>query len=268
MIGSLMDVTDRKRAEEANQRLAHVSRLAVVGELTASIAHEINQPLGAILSNADAADVLLGREPVPVEELRQIVADIRSDDIRAGKVIRQMRALLRRRELAMLPFDLNRAIGDVLGLVGADLGRHGVSVETEFGQLPTVLGDQVHIQQVVLNLILNGVDAMAEAHASQRRLGVRTARADGGGVRVTIWDSGPGIAADHAEQLFDSFFTTKANGMGLGLSIARSIIEAHGGNISAITRREGGASFSFSLPGLGLKAELKPQTASFGTGLP
>ena len=267
MIGSLMDVTDRKRAEDANQRLAHVSRLAVVGELTASIAHEINQPLGAILSNVDAADILLDRDPVPMEELRQIIADIRTDDMRAGEVIRHMRALLRRRELAMLPFDLNRAISDVLGLASADLGRHRVAVESEFGQLPPVLGDQVHLQQVVLNLILNGVDAMSEVPASRRRLGIRTARREGGGVEVSVWDSGPGIAEEHAQLLFDSFFTTKSNGMGLGLSIARSIIEAHGGTIRAETRREGGARFSFFLPSLGQKPDAKPRPSSFGPGV-
>jgi PAS domain S-box-containing protein len=249
MIGSLRDVTDRKRVEEANQRLAHVSRLAVIGELTASIAHEINQPLGAILSNADAADILLGAKEVPLDELRLIIHDIRRDDLRAGEVIKHMRALLRRRELAVQPFDLNRAISDILHLVGADLARHHVAVETAFAQLPIVHGDQIHLQQVVLNLILNGIEAMEDTPVSRRRFGIGTERAATGGVEVTVWDSGPGIAPDCAEQLFESFFTTKPNGMGLGLSIARSIVEAHGGTIRAATRREGGASFSFVLPG-------------------
>jgi signal transduction histidine kinase len=237
-----------RRLRSNEERLAHVSRLAVVGELTASIAHEINQPLGAILSNADAAEILVGRDPVPVAELRQIVEDIRKDGMRAGEVIRHMRALLRRRELTMQPFDLNRAIGDVLGLTGADLGRHRVKVETSLGPIPPVLGDQVHLQQVVLNLILNGVDAMSALPAGKRRLGIATARREAG-VEVTVWDSGPGIAAEDLGRLFDSFFTTKPNGLGLGLAIARSIVEAHGGSIRAETRPEGGASFSCFLPG-------------------
>ncbi|HKA42872.1 MAG TPA: MASE1 domain-containing protein [Burkholderiales bacterium] len=249
MIGSLMDITDRKRAEDANQRLAHVSRLAVLGELTASIAHEINQPLGAILSNADAAEILLDSEVVPVDELRQIVKDIRKDDIRAGEVIRHMRSLTRRRNLSMQPFDLNRAIDDVIRLVNVDLGRHRVAVDAEFAPLPIVYGDQVHVQQVVLNLILNGVDAMADTPAARRRLRITTARCESGGVEVSVTDSGPGIAHDQAEDLFASFYTTKPDGVGLGLSIARSIVEAHGGAIWAETRPEGGARFSFVLPG-------------------
>src|SRR5262249_53717227 len=192
MIGSLMDVSDRKRVDEANQRLAHGARLALVGELSASIAHEINQPLGAILSNADAAELLLARESVPVEELRQIIDDIRHDDMRAGEVIRHMRALLRRRELAMQPFDLNRAIADVLSFAGGDLVRHGVAVKTDFTLLPIVHGDQVHLQQVVLNLVLNAVDAMQGVPPGRRRLSVRTARG-AGGIEIIVSDTGPGI---------------------------------------------------------------------------
>jgi PAS domain S-box-containing protein len=255
MIGSLHDVTDRKRADEANQRLAHVSRLAVMGELTASIAHEINQPLGAILSNTDAAEILLNEKDIPAAELRQIIEDIRNDIVRAGEVIRHMRALMRRRELAMQSFDLNRAIGDVLNLASADLGRHRVQVDTEFGPLPAVYGDQVHVQQVVLNLLLNGVDAMAALPNDRRRITLRTQRIEGGWVGVTVADTGPGIASEQAENLFSSFFTTKPDGMGLGLSIARSIVEAHGGTIRAETAATGGASFTFTLPGRPGQAE-------------
>lgn len=248
MIGSLMDITDRKRVEEAKQRLAHVSRLAVMGELTASIAHEINQPLGAILSNVDALDILLASNVIPVDEVRQIVDDIRHDDMRAGEVIKHMRALSRKHEMARQPFDLNRAISDVLHLVSADLARHRVVAESEFAPLPVVHGDQVQLQQVMLNLILNGLEAMADTPASLRRIGIRTERTDRDGVGVTVWDSGPGIAPGQAAYLFDSFFTTKPDGMGLGLAIAKSIVEAHGGTIRAETRREGGANFSFFLP--------------------
>ncbi len=255
LIGSLMDVSDRKHVEEANQRLAHVSRLAMVGELSASIAHEINQPLGAILSNADAAEILLSKETIPVEELRQIIDDIRHDDMRAGEVIRHMRSLLRRRELAMQPFDLNRAIADVLNFAGADLGRHGVRVDTEFTLLPIVHGDQVHLQQVVLNLILNAVDAMEAVPVSRRRLDIRTARSETGGVEITISDTGIGISPEAAAHLFDSFYTTKPEGMGLGLSIARSIIEAHRGTIRVEPRAGEGACLKVCLPVQPDKAE-------------
>jgi PAS domain S-box-containing protein len=255
LIGSLMDVSDRKQVEEANQRLAHVSRLAMVGELSASIAHEINQPLGAILSNADAAEILLSKETIPVEELRQIIDDIRHDDMRAGEVIRHMRSLLRRRELAMQPFDLNRAIADVLNFAGADLGRHGVRVDTEFTLLPIVHGDQVHLQQVVLNLILNAVDAMEAVPVSRRRLNIRTARSETGGVEITVSDAGIGISPEAAAHLFDSFYTTKPEGMGLGLSIARSIIEAHRGTIQVEPRAGEGACLKVCLPVQPDKAE-------------
>jgi two-component system, LuxR family, sensor kinase FixL len=249
VIGSLTDITDRKHAEEANRQLAHVSRLAVVGELTASIGHEINQPLSAILINVESADALLDNEVIQRDELKRIMEDIRHDDMRAVDVVRHMRALLKKRNLAMQPFDLNHAIRDVLILINADLTRHRVTVETEFApSLPMVHGDQVHLQQVMLNLILNAVEAMSDMPAAAKRLGVQTRSADGNGVAVTVWDSGPGIVPGRASSIFESFFTTKPDGMGLGLSIARSIIEAHGGTIWANTRPEGGASFSFLLP--------------------
>src|SRR5262249_10543935 len=151
-------------------------------------------------------------DAIPVEELRQIIADIRHDDMRASEVIRHMRTLLRRRELAMQPFDLNRAISDVLHFAGADLGRHGVTVEADFGPLPTAHGDQVHLQQVVLNLGLNAVDAMEGVPRASRRLRVRTARAPGGGLEIMVSDSGSGITPEAVEHLFDSFYTTKRDG--------------------------------------------------------
>jgi signal transduction histidine kinase len=249
IIGSLMDITDRKRVEEAQAQLAHASRLAVLGELTASIAHEINQPLGAILTNTDAAEVVMNEQPVRLDELRRIVDDIRQDDMRAAEVIRHMRDLLRKRELSMQPFDLKRSIDDVLRLARTDLGRMGVAVETRFAPSPIVSGDRTHLQQVVLNLILNAVDAMQDIPASRRRLGIQVRPTPGGGVEVSVSDSGPGIEPGQAERLFESFFTTKPQGMGLGLSIARSIVEAHGGTIRAETQDEGGARFSFCLPG-------------------
>ena len=241
------DITDRKRAEDANQRLAHASRLAVMGELTASIAHEINQPLGAILSNADAAELLLEADPGRLDEVRRILADIRKDDLRASQVIRRMRELLGKRALERQPLDLNEVTSGVLQLLGADAARRGVALETDLAPgLPAVHGDRVHLQQVLLNLLLNGMEAMADTPAPQRRLAVRTARSDSG-VEVAVTDSGPGIPPERLPRLFDSFFTTKQDGMGLGLSIARSIVEAHGGRIWAENRADGGATLRFAL---------------------
>jgi signal transduction histidine kinase len=250
---ALAAIVQERRAVElslrrSNDHLVHVSRLAAMGELTASIAHEINQPLGAILSNADAAELLLKQRPVPVEELRHILDDIRKDDIRAGEVMRHMRSLMQKREMAMGPLDLNHAIRDVLELAHADLGRRRVSVATELGQLPLVSGDVVHLQQVLLNLILNGVDAMDELAPAQRRLEIRSTRSAAGGVEVAVADMGSGFAPEQVEQLFQSFYTTKKEGMGLGLAIARSIIETHGGRIWAESRAGGGATFRFHLP--------------------
>jgi signal transduction histidine kinase len=213
--------------QHQRSELAHASGLAVVGELTASIAHEINQPLGAILSNADAAELLL-ESGAPHEPIRHILEDIRQDDLRASEVIRRLRALLRKHEIETRPFDLNEAIADALRVVRAEAERRHVAVDAELAALPIVRGDRTHLQQVLLNLIVNGMDAMADIHVSRRRLLVRTARA-GGDVEVSVTDAGHGIPAERMPRLFESFFSTKQHGMGLGLSIARSIVEAHGG---------------------------------------
>jgi len=242
------DITERKRAEEANQKLAHASRLAVMGQLTALIAHEVNQPLGAILSNADAAEMLLEAGAGRLDEVRRILADIRKDDLRASEVVRRIRELVRTHELERQPLDLNEVTSGVVQLLGADATRRGVAVETELAAaLPAVRGDRVHLQQVLLNLLLNGMDAMAEMPEPQRRLAVRTASGDGG-VEVSVTDAGPGIPPERLPRLFDSFFTTKKDGMGMGLTIARSIVEAHGGRIWVDGNPAGGATFRFTVP--------------------
>ncbi len=243
------DITDRKRAEEATRNLAHAARLAVAGELTASIAHEINQPLGAILSNADAAEMLLERPHPPLDEIRQILGDIRRDDQRASEVIQHLRALLRKRELEIHPLDLNDLITEVLRLASADGQRRRVHFVREFSaNLPLVPGDRVHLQQVILNLLLNAMDAMADTPIPRRRVTLRTSPAAGGGVTVAVIDTGSGIDPERLSHIFDSFFTTKKEGMGLGLSIARSIIEAHHGSLTVANNADGGAIFSFTLP--------------------
>jgi PAS domain S-box-containing protein len=243
------DITERKRAEEAMQHLAHAARLAAVGELTASIAHEINQPLGAILSNADAAELLLEAGSPPLDKVRTILADIRKDDLRASEVIRRVRALLRKRELAMLPLDLNEVAGEVGRLVAANASRRNVALETELAPaLPAVRGDRVHLQQVLLNLLLNAIDATLDTPPAERRIVVRTERDGEGTVRVSISDRGHGVPSDKLPRIFDAFVTTKEHGLGLGLALARSIVEAHGGRIEARNNPGGGATFCFVLP--------------------
>jgi signal transduction histidine kinase len=243
----------RRRAEIVAQQqqmdLAHASRLTMVGELTASIAHEIGQPLGAILSNAETAEILLQSKQPRLEEVRQILADIRNDDLRASEVIRRMRELLRKRALELKPIDLNALTSDVLRLVDGETHRRGVEIEKQLADtLPVVRGDVIHLQQVILNLILNAMEAMSESSKSNRRLTMRTARDDQGNVVLAVEDSGPGIPSERLPLLFDSFFTTKTHGMGLGLSIVRSIVEAHGGRIWAENNSSGGACFRFTLP--------------------
>jgi PAS domain S-box-containing protein len=247
VLGAIVDITERKRAEDARQELAHASRLALVGELTASITHEINQPLGAILSNADAAEMLLDATPQSLDEVRQILADIRKDDLRASEVIRRLRALLGKHTLENQPVDLNELTADILVLVRAETRRRRVGVETELApDLPRVRGDRVQLQQVLLNLLLNGMEAMA-AMPGEKRLTVRTALYQDD-VEIAVSDCGTGIPEDRLPHVFDPFFSTKKDGMGLGLSLARSIVEAHGGHIWAENNSPAGATFRFALP--------------------
>ncbi|PYK20513.1 MAG: hypothetical protein DME56_07340, partial [Verrucomicrobia bacterium] len=249
LLGISIDITDQKLAEEANRNLVHASRVALLGELTASIAHEINQPLGAILSNADAAELLLESESPPLDELRKILADIRSDDVRAGEIIRHIRLLTRKRAVQMESLDINEIAAEVVRLMEVEAHRRSVSLHTEFTAAPaTIFGHRVRLQQALMNLILNGMEAMADTPETDRRLLVRTATNGERRVEISVTDSGPGIPLEKLPRLFDSFFTTKEDGMGLGLAIARSIIDAHRGRISAENNSDGGATFRFDLP--------------------
>ena len=243
----------RKRSELEVQGLrndlAHAGRVATVGELTASLAHELNQPLTAILSNAQAGQRVLDTVPVDLVEVGEILKDIVADDKRAGEVIRRLRSLLTKSTPQLSALDLNEALEDVARLVSGDAVVRGVSIQLELASgLPFVLGDRVQLQQVVLNLVLNGMDAMRESGAGERILVLRTAKADAKMVRGEVKDSGPGINASDMGKIFQTFYTTKPDGMGIGLAITRSIIDAHGGRLEAHNSPGGGAIFSFTLP--------------------
>lgn len=251
--GVLIDVTARKRAESEVQQqrteLAHLSRVTMLGELSGSLAHELNQPLTAILSNAEAAQRFLSQEPVNVEEVRAILKDIVDDDTRAGEVIRRLRLLLQKGELQRQPLDIGEVIRDVLRLMNSDLLNHGITVATDLDEhLPVVSGDRVQIQQVMLNLIMNASDVMAGNAPGTRRLSIHVASANGQGVSIKVSDQGPGIAAGNLEQVFTPFYTTKPTGMGLGLTVCRTIVGAHGGRLWATNNDDRGASFHVLIP--------------------
>jgi PAS domain S-box-containing protein len=250
------DVTERKHAEDelraARLDLAHASRLALVGELIASIAHEINQPLTSILGNASAALRRLSSEtrPAEVTEFREIFVDIRDQVRRAGDVVERVRALAGKRPLERQTLDVNEVTGDIVRLVGGEARRRGVTLRTDLGpSLPAVAADRVCLQQVMLNLMMNAMDAMDQLKASERLVIVQTRRLNNA-VEVAVSDIGHGIPPDRLPKLFDAFFTTKKEGLGLGLAIARSIVEAHGGRIWAEDQGGRGATFRLSLPAL------------------
>ena len=254
--GLLLQRTRRRRAEADLQRnreeLAHLTRVSTVGELTTSVAHELNQPLGAILSNAEAAEMFLMADPPALDEVRDILADIRKDDQRASEVIRRMRGLLRKHELALQSVEINETVEEVLRLLSTDASTRKVAMKFErTASLPRVWCDPVHFQQVVLNLVLNGMEAMAGLAEEKRQIIVRTGPGDNGTVKIAVADSGPGIPVDSLPKLFEPFFTTKKEGMGMGLSIARSIVEAHHGQIWAENNPNIGATFYFTVPGRG-----------------
>jgi signal transduction histidine kinase len=225
----------RQLAEQAEQAqravLARASRLALAGELTGAIAHEINQPLGAILSNADAGDLILESGTDRRDELRAILADIRRDDVRASEVIQRLRGLLGHQEVERTQLDLNDVVNDLSSIMRAEARRRGVALEIRRApeSLP-IMGDRIQLQQVLINLVLNAMDAVA-GEPEDRRTVVVSASKDERGATLAVRDRGRGIAPEHRPKLFESFFSTKPNGMGLGLSITRTIVEAHGGGI-------------------------------------
>jgi signal transduction histidine kinase len=248
----LVQRRQRRRAELDAQRqraeLAHASRLATLGELSASIAHEVNQPLAAIAGNADAAELLLDADPPRLDDARRVLLDLKAANQRASDVVRHVRDLLRKRSMAPEPYDLNGAVADVVRLLESETHHRQVEITVHLDALPTLQGDRLHIQQVLLNLMVNGMDAMAGLPGERRRLVVRTSRNADGDAEIAVSDSGHGIASADLPRMFDSFFTTKPDGMGLGLSLCRSIVQAHGGRIWAQNNPDGGATIRFTLP--------------------
>jgi len=238
-----------KVADELRRELTHLSRVETMGALSGALAHELNQPLAAILSNAQAARRFLAMEPAQIDEVREALEDIMLDDERAGHVIQRLRGMLKRTEPQTQLVDLNDAIRDVLDIARGDLISRGVSVSAELqAGLPPVIGDRVQIQQVLLNLILNGCDAMAKVDSGQRRLTVVTGSTDTNGVGFAVVDRGTGIASADMEKIFQPFVTTKQNGLGLGLAICQTIIGAHGGRLWATNNADAGATLHVALP--------------------
>jgi C4-dicarboxylate-specific signal transduction histidine kinase len=235
--------------QDAQARLLRVARASTVGELTTSIAHEVNQPLAAIASSAEASPRWLAQEPPNLDKARQTIARIVADAHRASDVIARIRGLTQGAAPERQAFDLNLAAEEMLALSRSELEQHGVTVARVLGSdLPPAHADRVQVQQVIGNLILNAVDAMSETPVSERRLSLLTAYDGRGHVSLSVRDRGVGLPSEQTDRVFDAFWTTKANGLGLGLSLSRSMIEANGGHIRAERPPGGGACFIFELP--------------------
>src|SRR5262245_35578119 len=253
MRGVVRDISAGRRAQDESQELrrelAHVGRVSMLGQLSTAMAHELSQPLGAILRNTEAAELLL-RAPAPdLGELREIIGDIQRDDRRAGAVIDRLRAMLKRRQADLQPVAVDGLLQDVAALAGADAASRHVALECRIDPgLPPVSGDRVQLSQVLLNLVLNGMDAVADRPAMQRHVVLRGRHDGNGQVELSVTDSGHGIPRESVNRIFEPFYTTKANGMGMGLAISRTIVEAHGGRLAASNCAEGGAEFCVSLP--------------------
>ncbi|MGZ3355412.1 MAG: two-component system sensor histidine kinase NtrB, partial [Isosphaeraceae bacterium] len=248
----VLDVTDRNRAQhEARSllnELAHANRISMMGELAATLAHELNQPMTAIMSNAQAATRFLDRSSPDLDEVREILREIAEEDARAGEVIRRMRTLVKKERASFQPLDLNEILHEVVWLLRNDAMIRKVGIELQLDpDLPAVGGDRIQLQQVVMNLLLNAFDAIGESWSENRTVLVETSQHDAE-IQVTVRDSGAGITPDTLERLFQPFNTSKPNGLGMGLSISRSIVGLHGGRLWGENNSGPGAVFSFTLP--------------------
>jgi signal transduction histidine kinase len=244
----------RRRSAEAESQarfseMAHMNRRVAMGGLAASIAHELNQPLGAIYNNAGAAQILIKADPPKLHDVAEILDDIKQDDMRASEVITRIRTMLRKAEVEVGDLDLNEAISETVKLLASDAAAHEIALSTDLDPgLPKVRADRVQIQQVLINLGLNAIEAMRDQPGAKRRLVIRSVRANDKTAEVSVVDSGPGIPLEVLPRIFEPFVTSKSAGMGLGLSISRTIVEAHGGRIRAENLLEGGAAIHFTLP--------------------
>jgi signal transduction histidine kinase len=253
MISGLLYERQRRRLAEVQARqrsaeLAHINRFSTAGELTATIAHEINQPLGAIRANIEAAELMV-KSPTPdLQEIGTILADVRRDDERANEVIGRLRSLLKKAPFELKPIDLNDVVRETVRFLSALAIAREVDLTSFVAPTPLpIQGDLIQLQQVILNLIVNAMDAMSGMPSAERRIAISTAR-DGNFAELSVSDAGPGIPVERLKEVFEPFFTTKPQGMGMGLSIARTIVEAHGGQISAENRAGRGAAFRIRLP--------------------
>lgn len=246
---ALASAQAEREAGRLRQELAHIGRVSAMGELTASLAHELNQPLTAILNNAEVAQKHLEAAVPDLVELRAILDDIVADDERAAEVIHRLRALLKKGTLEHVALDINDVVGEVAQLVRNDVVLRNVPMTVDLASgLPAVQGDRIQLQQVVLNMVLNGLEAMVEPNGREHTLAIRTSRAGDAAVRVSVEDSGAGVDMENIERLFQPLYTTKPEGLGMGLAIARTIVDAHGGELRASNNTGGGATFQFTLP--------------------
>jgi PAS domain S-box-containing protein len=253
IVGSSIDLTERKRAEEerldAQNKLAHANRVTTMGQLAASIAHEVNQPITGVVANARAALRFLGAQPANLNEVRHTLEEIVKDGNRAGEIIARIRALVRKMPSRKDRLDINEVILEVIALTRSEIVRNGISLKTDLAKgLRPINGERTDLQQVFLNLIVNAVEAMGSESNASRELLIATCEDGSNGVRVAVSDSGPGVSREAIECLFEAFYTTKPGGMGMGLAICRSIIEAHGGRILVAPNTPRGAVFQFHVP--------------------
>lgn len=254
LIVGLLNERQRRRTAEVDSRkrmaeLAHLNRQTTAGELSASIAHELNQPLGAILSNTETLEMVLDPSTPKMEEIKSILADIKRADQRATEVIQRLRRLLTKARVEAINVDLNEIVSEVIGILAAQAAAQKVTIDTVLTPDPLIVkGDRVQLEQVILNLVANAIDALRETRGDNRRITVRTHLLDKDTAELSVSDTGPGIQSDVLEQIFEPFYTTKESGMGMGLAIASTIVEAHGGRLWAENQTGGGAIFRLALP--------------------
>ena len=251
--GVLRDITDQRRTqeqlEELRRNLAHATRVNALGQLASPLAHELRQPLSAISINVEVAQLLLQHPESELQELRDLLDDIQRDNRRAGDVIDRLHAMLRRQPMKPQPVSLQSVLADVMLLVHGDAMRRGVTLEMKVADGALIVqGDRVQLSQVLINLIMNAMDAVAELPEARRRVFVQARRAEEDAVEIVVADTGTGIARDVMKNIFAPFFTTKPRGMGMGLCVSRTIIEAHGGQLSVENSTDGGAIFRLAIP--------------------